>query len=436
MDVPITNNKGSKLITRVLKFIPLFIFLLTFLARLIFYLVMKQFNAHSWSFEHIGVNGWLPIAQNLVAGKGYTIDTLLTYFSVNHLVPTAARSPLPILILSAVLLIFPHHYYHLLFFLSWVLSAFCALLFYHIASRSLNSRFLGFLSALFYALYLPEMNIATTYAACSESIFTLLLTAYFWALLRYWESEKRAWIFGAGIFLGLAALSRPVAFYLPLVVVPWFFWRDRQKGLAKAAIFLLPFLLCVLPWAARNQMVFGKPIFTSTLGGYNLLRHNGMIEQNRYYLRESDEFEPIAKDLFTKAGYKPDELNEVQADRILMKEAERIIRRYPFRYLNLCRKRFFWILYKENADQPLYLIPNMILYPLMFFGIFFAFLQKRRFLVFLSLHILFFIFFHTAVNAQFRFFAPVIPCAILLATLSLSQVKMALYNLRRGASLR
>ncbi len=426
MDITITDNKSLRLKTRVLKFIPLFIFLLTFLARLTFYLVMKQFSGHSWSLEHIGVNGWLEIAQNLATGKGYTIDTLLTYFPVHHLVPTAARGPLPILFLSALLLIVPHHYYHLLFFLSWALSAFCAVLLFHVASRSLNSRFLGFLSAIFYALYLPEMNIATTYAACSESLFTLLLTAYFWVLLRYFENKKTILVFEAGVFLGLAALSRPIAFYLPLVVIPWFFGKGWRKDFGKTAIFLLPFLLCLLPWVMRNQIVFGKPIFTSTLGGYNLLRHNGMIEQNKYYLRESDEFEPIAKNVFADAGYKPDELNEVQADRILMKEAKRIIRRYPFRYLKLCRKRFFWILYKENADQPLYLIPNMVLYPLMFFGIFFAFLQKRRFLIFLSLHILFFIFFHTAINAQFRFFVPVVPCAILLAIFSLAQIKMGL----------
>ncbi len=451
-----------------LKFIPLFIFILAFTARAIFFVVMRKMKPHLWNAGDLGINGWLEIAQNLAAGKGYSTGMLLTYFPLTHLVPAAARGPLPVLVLAGLIRCFPQYYPHLLFPLSWMFSAACAVLLYSIASRALESRLKGLLTAGLYALYLPEMNISTTYAAASESIFTLLFLAYLWALLRHTKNSAAVWVFQAGFFLGCAALARPIAFYLLLVAVPSFFFnkphsslrggrkadeaipekktrllrslrslgmtnkgvevfRARWKrGLGDAILFLFVFMACLLPWVIRNQKTLGTPLATTTLGGYNLLRHNGMIEQNNFSRRDGPAFDPIARALFSKAGHQSlDNLSEIEADRLLAQEAKRIIRCYPVRYLKLCVKRLGWLWYKENQmEKGIYLAQNIPLYVCMLAGMIFAALRRNKFLSFLSVHILFFIIFHAAVVAQFRFLLPVMPLGILLAVYAVSAKKV------------
>ena len=408
------------------KFIPLFIFVLAFAARVIFFIAMRKIEPHLWNAGDMGINGWLEIAQNLAAGKGYSTQMLLTYFPLDHLAPAAARGPLPVLLLAGLIRGAPQFYGQLLFPLAWVFSAAGAVLLYFIASRALTSRVKGLCAAGFFALYLPEMNISTTYAAASESIFTLLLLAYLLAMLRYNQSGFSVWVLRAGLFLGCAALARPIAFYLPLIAVPYFFMEGRKSGIARAALFLLVFIACLLPWVIRNQRTLGTPLVTTTLGGYNLLRHNGLIEQNNFARRDGPSFDPAARALFAKAGYQNlDGLSEVAADRILSEEAKRIIRRYPLRYLKLCVKRLGWIWYKENQmEKGIYLAQNIPLYVLMFAGMIYAWLRRNKYLSFLSLHILFFIFFHAAVVAQFRFLLPVMPCGILLAVYALSKFRI------------
>lgn len=80
----------------------------------------------------------------------------------------------------------------------------------------------------------------------------------------------------AGGVLALAALVRPT--FLPwlaacAVVLPW---RRAPRGrrLAVAAMFLLSAAVVLSPWAVRNALRFGKPILTTTHGGYNLLLGN------------------------------------------------------------------------------------------------------------------------------------------------------------------
>lgn len=80
----------------------------------------------------------------------------------------------------------------------------------------------------------------------------------------------------AGATAALAALVRPT--FLPwlaacTVILPW---RVAPAGrrLAVAATFLLPAAAVLSPWAMRNYLRFGKPILSTTHGGYNLLLGN------------------------------------------------------------------------------------------------------------------------------------------------------------------
>src|SRR5262245_3119921 len=75
-----------------------FVFALAVAARVLYFLVLSPISPE-WSPEVLPRNGYLAIATNLVAGHGYSIGSLLTYFPAGGLVPTAARSPVPVFML-------------------------------------------------------------------------------------------------------------------------------------------------------------------------------------------------------------------------------------------------------------------------------------------------------------------------------------------------
>jgi hypothetical protein len=76
-----------------------------------------------------------------------------------------------------------------------------------------------------------------------------------------------------GILLGLLSLTRPqlVPVVLLFVLLAGGSWRD----IARRAVFcLVPFICVLMPWALRNEVVFGRFIPVSASAGYVLLVNN------------------------------------------------------------------------------------------------------------------------------------------------------------------
>ena len=106
-----------------------------------------------WAPEKIARNGWFAVADNLASGRGYTIGASLTYFSTSRLVPTAARGPLPVLLLAAYIRLFSSPYFPVLI-TAWLLSAGNALLIYAITWKLTRRRTLALVVALLSGLQL------------------------------------------------------------------------------------------------------------------------------------------------------------------------------------------------------------------------------------------------------------------------------------------
>ena len=111
----------------------------------------------------------------------------------------------------------------------------------------------------------------------TETLATLLAVVCLLALHQTSIRPSLARAGLAGACLGTASLCRPA-------FLPWFVlcfpalvmcgggrWPERLgRGLALVA----GCGLLILPWAIRNELLFGKPIFTTTHGGYTLLLGN------------------------------------------------------------------------------------------------------------------------------------------------------------------
>jgi hypothetical protein len=131
------------------------------------------------------------------------------------------------------------------------------------------------------------LSLANTALAMTETLATTLLVAWLAALLVPPTSLTSACV--AGLCTGLGLLCRPI--FLPVFALglAWAFVTSRSFrappqtaptrkptwSLSHHQILLLVVGLVagltLAPWAIRNQLVFGRPLLTTTHGGYTLL---------------------------------------------------------------------------------------------------------------------------------------------------------------------
>jgi hypothetical protein len=165
----------------------------------------------------------------------------------------------------------------------------------------------------------------------------------------------------AAIALALAALCRPAFLLWTLAAGIVLWWKnytsynianDNSRGpTARGSIsiplsfpwaFGLGALLVLCPWAIRNQIDFGRPIVTTTHGGYTLLLANN--PQFYDWLREGAWGSVWQGDQFNADWNRRRPMNEIEADRQAYAEAKQTIRGAPGTFFHACLVRIgrFW----------------------------------------------------------------------------------------------
>lgn len=113
----------------------------------------------------------------------------------------------------------------------------------------------------------------------SETMATTLAAAALVALSALVARPTTLRAIGAGVVLGLSVLCRPV-FMLFLITAPlalvWLLprasgWRVRLR---EGAVVLAAAVAILAPWGVRNAIRFGRPVITTTHGGFTLLLAN------------------------------------------------------------------------------------------------------------------------------------------------------------------
>jgi len=129
----------------------------------------------------------------------------------------------------------------------------------------------GIVAAAIAAVFPSQIFYTAT--LLSETLFNLLLVSAL-AILVWRRDEDLTWsrIGVAGIVLGLAVLTRPVALaVVPMVGIAWWFGHARwQDALRRTALLGVGAAIVVLPWTVRNVARMGEPILVSTNTGDNL----------------------------------------------------------------------------------------------------------------------------------------------------------------------
>lgn len=377
-------------------------------------------------------DGYMGIAENLVAGNGYSHPKLGS--------PTAYRPPLYPLVLAAV--VYCGGGTAAIGVLHVILGTATVFLTFLLARRLGLNR--GAVVAAGLVAVDPILLRYTAYTM-TETLFTFLVTLFLVLSLapapeftvalrsRLWLLMRAMLI---GVVFGLCALCRPTIWaFGGLACLAWL-WR-RWKNLEERAAFLFyerTFLmvagvtLAVSPWLMRNLHVFERPIVTTTHGGYTLLLGNNPVFYDDVVRRpfgtvwERDSHVSWLYDVFFSVRPLDD---EVALDRWMYDRAIANIKADPSSFLRACWLRFrrFWNVVPLNADgetrSPFAIWSVGLFYSAMLIGLVVSLYRMRNSAnagwVTLLLLIAAFTFVHLFYWSNARMRAPLIPAIAVIA---------------------
>ena len=267
------------------------------------------------------VESWedVAIAQNILAGKGYSIDNTWRYRMVYHFVErdihdaepdghreTTLKPPVYPFVVVALFSVFgAHHFLPLLILNAALGGATAHYLFQLLRTRSETA---GVIGASAFAVYPPFIyHSATTPESTWLVVFLLVLFIARVRLLVITGSGANGFI--AGLVGGLLAMTHPVylapvsaAGCLAAIARP----RFTVKSLRPIASFVVGVSLCVAPWLLRNYLVFDQ-VFLKGGVGHALLKAR--------YTSGDPLWIPVSDILTVEAAGR--HLNEAQEDALL-----------------------------------------------------------------------------------------------------------------------
>lgn len=155
-----------------------------------------------------------------------------------------------------------------------ILSTISVLLVYRIARREAGQHAARIAAVL--VAFSPVL-IAFSHRLWSETLFIFLLLLAIDLLARpITEGNLRRWV-GAGLFLGLAALTRPMLVtFLPFLAA-WLLVHVLKRqvnfvpALARFSTLALGMVLIILPWTIRNRLSSGDFVLIDSNGAFNIL---------------------------------------------------------------------------------------------------------------------------------------------------------------------
>jgi 4-amino-4-deoxy-L-arabinose transferase-like glycosyltransferase len=132
----------------------------------------------------------------------------------------------------------------------------------------------------------------------TETLYTFLFLASVVFLFRSEREEGMKSLIFSGIFLGLAALTRPATPGFLLFLFLWFWIVNSFRAAVKRIfIILILFLLPILPWTIRNYHHYGEWIFISDASGYAFWKYNNETSWKMLTTNDLQEYKKLTYSL-------------------------------------------------------------------------------------------------------------------------------------------
>lgn len=289
-------------------------------------------------------------------------------------------------------------------------------IFIYLLAEGTGGRSAALVSWVLASTYLIFIKSETLFL--TELSFTFLLILSLYAIKSAWDSEKKFCSLYLGFFtLGLATLTRPVAFFLAFIIAIAYAVSKREPARMKrikiASIACLVFLAVLSPWVIRNYIVHDEFVFFTTNFGKVLYAGLKPAEKNIYGVWGDDE------------AFKNGELiKESRQSGYFINESLKFILANPKEVMRLTalKAAYFWSVFDwEIMRNGRLNFQYLFMLPFAFLGIFLLLRNKAdpatygsgRFFLLMPLCYFFAMSLVTYGSPRFRF--PVEPFLIILA---------------------
>ncbi len=296
------------------------IFMIALTLRLISVVLFPQFAWDSGEYT--------SLAHNILANQNFTFDGRM---------PVDSRAPLYPAFIAGIYYFAGESNFAVRIIQSLIDTITCFYI-YFIALVFWESILVAIIAALIASLY-PSLIGSTTFIL-SETLSVHLLTGSILSFIYALKIKKYRYFLLSGIILGLATLCRPVTFLYPFILALIFApFSYKNKNLMRGLfVFVICFVLTLLPWILRNAYHFKRFIPVSSNVGGNLWIGSYEPWNGSYH----PDIMKIRSDIGSKL-YKG-KIGHFYVDDHLKRDAlERIIKD-PLVYLKLCVKKTlqFW----------------------------------------------------------------------------------------------
>ncbi|HZW29651.1 MAG TPA: glycosyltransferase family 39 protein [Isosphaeraceae bacterium] len=211
---------------------------------------------------NVPTDGYVEIAQNILAGKGFAPTPMRHWFF---------RTPgYPLFIAAVLSVVPPSGRYIALEVAQGALSlATCGLV--YLIANAVFGRRAAFAGAVLFAL--SPSYTAYSMEVLSETLLIVLVALAALMAIRLSRTADVRTALGFGLVWGAAALTRPEAIVLvPLLLLPVLLARDLAltAKIQAGACAALGTVAILAPWVARNYQVYGTFVLSAPLGGNGL----------------------------------------------------------------------------------------------------------------------------------------------------------------------
>ena len=198
------------------------------------------------------------------------------------------------------------------------------------------------IGALVATVYWPLIAIGLKIS--SEALFIPLLAAAVYYTILAFQRKQAGWAIAGAALLGLASLTRTVAFFFPAVVAVYgalaYHSQKDKRLLVNIVLYIVIFFITLFPWALRNHARLGHFIFTSTNSGMVLSSGNMPLQGKIFGFNWRKKWlEPSQRHIL--------DLPELEKDSALKKMAVDHLRKHPEKIprLLLLKTMYFFSLF-------------------------------------------------------------------------------------------
>jgi 4-amino-4-deoxy-L-arabinose transferase-like glycosyltransferase len=368
------------------------------------------------------------IAQNIVAGEGYSFDFYGQY--PNTL--TAWIAPFYPYLLAGYYWVFGENLIGMEIVQAGLFGVICLVL--GIIAILLFGAEIGLWTAALTAIYPEFIFMPQKYVSEPWLLFWFLLFLLFGIL--YLKKNKRSYIVLAGIFAGLAALTKESALLYPFIFVVWvWLYKGLTAKRLKDLIVLIVVTFCVIaPWSVRNYTVFDQFVLLRTGFWYNAWRGNHPGATGTARDLDKISVNQVLDEAYRLKLERDLVGNEIARDQVYKRYTlDYILNDIP-QYIKLSLRRFVYFWFRDPTHpltgSVLYWGPWCLVLVLALLGSFASVSYWREFSFWYMIFVITTIIYSlTMVLPRYR--EPILPGLLILAAVGAQTIKQSLWKKRR-----